>query len=219
VYGFAPFAIDESGTINPFNDYGRTKAEAEQVFRIWQSEDPVNRTLIIVRPTVVFGEQNRGNVYNLLRQIASSRFVMVGNGENRKSIAYVENVAAFLLHSLAFPTGIHVYNYVDKPDYSMNSLIAHVRLLMGIKDGASIRLPYNMGLLAASVFDLASLLTGKRFAISSIRVKKFCANTVYETSVEKSGFVPPIVLSDALARTIRHEFLEDNRHQAVFITE
>jgi nucleoside-diphosphate-sugar epimerase len=219
VYGFAPFATEESGTINPINDYGRTKAEAEQVFRNWQSEDPVNRTLIIVRPTVVFGEQNRGNVYNLLRQIASGGFVMIGNGENRKSIAYVENVAAFLLHSLTLPAGIRVCNYVDKPDFTMNSLIAHVRQLMGITDGASIRLPYTMGLLTANVFDLASLLTGKCFAISSIRVKKFCANSVYETSAEKFGFVPPFVMSDALDRTIRHEFFEDNRHEAVFFTE
>ena len=71
VYGFALIGTDESGTIAPVNDYGRTKFEAEQVFKAWQSEEPFNRTLVIVRPTVVFGEQNRGNVYNLLRQIDS----------------------------------------------------------------------------------------------------------------------------------------------------
>ena len=95
-YGFAPIGTNESGNITPFNDYGRTKYEAEQVFKAWQAEDPAQRTLVIIRPTVVFGEQNRGNVYNLLRQIASGKFVMVGHGENRKSMAYVETVAAFV---------------------------------------------------------------------------------------------------------------------------
>lgn len=123
VYGFAPVGTDEMGQIAPFNDYGRTKYEAEQVFRAWQAEDPSNRTLVIVRPTVVFGEQNRGNVYNLLRQIASGRFVMVGDGENCKSMAYVENIAAFLEYALSFSSGVHIYNYVDKPDFNMNTLI------------------------------------------------------------------------------------------------
>ncbi len=87
VYGFTQIGTDESGEISPFNEYGRTKFEAEQVFKVWQAEAPTERTLLIIRPTVVFGEQNRGNVYNLLRQIASGKFVMVGSGENRKSIA------------------------------------------------------------------------------------------------------------------------------------
>ena len=68
IYGFAPADTDESGAPNYFNDYGRTKYLAEQVYKEWQAEDPENRTLVIVRPTVIFGEGNRGNVYNLLKQ-------------------------------------------------------------------------------------------------------------------------------------------------------
>ena len=55
VYGFAPIGTDESGKIAPFNNYGRTKYEAEQVFKAWQAEAPEERTLVIIRPTVVFG--------------------------------------------------------------------------------------------------------------------------------------------------------------------
>jgi GlcNAc-P-P-Und epimerase len=106
VYGFAPLGTDESGEINYFNDYGRTKYEAELVYKAWQEKDPKNRKLVIVRPTVVFGEQNRGNVYNLLRQIASGKFMMIGDGTNRKSMAYVENITAFLEYSLGFENGV-----------------------------------------------------------------------------------------------------------------
>lgn len=73
---------------------------------------------------MVFGEQNRGNVYNLLRQIASGKFIMIGSGQNRKSMAYVENVAAFIEHALGFGPGVHIYNYIDKPDFDMNTLVA-----------------------------------------------------------------------------------------------
>jgi GlcNAc-P-P-Und epimerase len=100
-----PPGTNEQGAINPFNEYGRTKYEAECVYRDWQAQDPGNRALVIIRPTVVFGEQNRGNVYNLLRYLADGRFVMVGSGRNVKSMAYVENIAAFLEHSLSFGPG------------------------------------------------------------------------------------------------------------------
>ena len=83
IYGFAPTNTDESGEPNYFNDYGRTKYLAEGVFKEWQAEDPMARSLVIVRPTVVFGEANRGNVYNLLKQIATRRFVMFGDGKIR----------------------------------------------------------------------------------------------------------------------------------------
>jgi GlcNAc-P-P-Und epimerase len=131
VYGFAPPGTDERGAINPFNEYGRTKYEAECIYRNWQEEDPENRTLVTIRPTVVFGEQNRGNVYNLLRHLADGPFVMVGSGRNVKSIAYVENIAAFLEHSLSFTPGVHLYNYIDKPDLDMNRLVNTVRNELG----------------------------------------------------------------------------------------
>lgn len=79
--------------------------------------------MTIIRPTVVFGEGNRGNVYNLFRQIASGRFVMIGSGNNMKSMAYVENIAARLEHALDQQSTYQVSNYVDKPDFTMNQLV------------------------------------------------------------------------------------------------
>lgn len=219
VYGFAPIGTDETGSIAPFNDYGRTKYEAELVFKTWQAEDPLVRTLVIVRPTVAFGEQNRGNVFNLLRQIASGRFVMVGGGNNRKSMAYVENIAAFLEYALTFKPGVHIYNYIDKPDFTMNTLVGTVNRILGKSERIGFRLPYSVGFLIGKVFDLAAAVTGKRFAISSIRVKKFCANSVYNTALERSGFVPPVPLIEALEKTVRYEFLESHEHEGVFYSE
>jgi nucleoside-diphosphate-sugar epimerase len=219
VYGFAPIGTDESGKIAPFNDYGRTKYEAELVFKAWQAEAPDERTLVIIRPTVVFGEQNRGNVYNLLRQIASGKFVMVGHGENRKSMAYVENIAAFIEYAMSFKPGVHIYNFIDKPDFTMNSLVANVNRILGRSQKIGFRLPFAIGFLIGKGFDLVAAITGKRFAISSIRVRKFCANSVYNTAIDQTGFVPPVPLEQALAQTVRYEFVESHEHEGVFYTE
>ena len=219
VYGFAPLGTNESGSISPFNDYGRTKWEAEQVYKQWQAEDPQKRTLVIVRPTVVFGERNRGNVFNLLRQIASGKFLMVGDGLNRKSMAYVENVAAFVEYSLDFKPGLYVYNYIDKPDFAMNALVAHVNNLLGRSSEIKFRLPFSFGLLIGSSFDLVAKITGRKFPISAIRVKKFCANSVYESAIESTGFIPPIPLMEAIEKTVRFEFIEDHKTEQVFYSE
>ncbi len=219
VYGFTPVGTDESGKIAPFNDYGRTKYEAEQVFKSWQAEESNERTLVIVRPTVVFGEQNRGNVYNLLRQIASGRFIMVGHGNNRKSMAYVENIAAFIEYSMSFKPGVHIYNFIDEPDFTMNNLVTQVNRILGRKEKIGFRLPYWLGYLVGKGFDLVAAVTGKKFAISSIRVKKFCTNSVYNTAINETGFVSPVLLEDALEKTIRYEFLEDHSNESVFYTE
>lgn len=219
VYGFAPIGTDEAGKIAPFNDYGRTKYEAEQIFKAWQTEAPHERTLVIIRPTVVFGEQNRGNVYNLLRQIASGRFVMVGKGQNRKSMAYVENVAAFLEYAVTFKPGVHIYNFIDKPDFTMNNLVTTVNNILSRSGKITLRVPFFVGYLIGMCFDCAAAITGKRFAISAIRVKKFCANSVYNTAIDQTGFISPVPLAHALARTVRHEFVDKNEDKALFYSE
>ena len=219
VYGFAPVGTDESGCVAPFNDYGKSKAEAEDVFRSWQANAPTERALVIVRPTVVFGEKNRGNVYNLLRQIASGHFVMVGRGNNRKSMAYVENVASFLRFAVGMKPGVHTYNYIDKPDFTTNQLVQVIDVTLGRGPRFRLRLPYVAGLLAGKMLDAVARLTGKSFAISAIRIKKFCSDTSYQSRVAESGFMSPVPLKTALERTIRYEFVDHQEFGQVFHSE
>lgn len=219
VYGFAEPETTESGVISPFNHYGATKAEAEQIFRAWQEEAPERRTLVVVRPTVVFGEQNRGNVYKLLSQIVSGRFVMVGDGRNRKSMAYVENVAAFLEHTLSCQAGTHIINYVDKPDFDMATLVSTVRRKVGRGKGVGISIPYPIGYLCGLLADAAAWVFRRHFLISSIRVKKFCATTQFASAAGAYGFVAPVTLEEGLNRTVQHEFLERHQDEPLFFTE
>ena len=208
VYGFAKPNTDENGEINYFNDYGRTKFLAEEIYREWFEEDSENRTLIIIRPTVVFGEENRGNVYNLLNQISSNKFLMIGNGKNIKSMAYVKNVAAFIKFSLNFKTGMHLYNYIDKPDIDMKSLVSISRDMILNKKGMGIFLPGFIGLIIGKLFDFISFISKKELSISSIRIKKFLSTTQFSSGIDDTGFVPPFSLEEGLKRTIKNEFFK-----------
>lgn len=210
IYGFQEGEPNEDSPAQPFNPYGQTKWEAERVFRAWQSKESLARRLVIVRPTVVFGPENRGNVYSLIAQLASGLFVMVGNGQNRKSMAFVENVSAFIAHVATAKTdeaGVSVYNYVDKPDFNMNELLAVVRQALGKGKPSRLRLPYSLGLAIGAVFDAVARLTGRTFPISKIRVQKFCASTVFRADrLKETSFVPPFDLRAGLMETIAREF-------------
>ncbi|MBN2531985.1 MAG: NAD(P)-dependent oxidoreductase [Spirochaetales bacterium] len=207
VYGFSNKEITEDHTLHPFNEYGRTKMEAEKVYKAWQ-EKSKEHSLVIVRSTVVFGERNRGNVYNLIKQITSNHFIMVGNGKNKKSLAYIDNVVMFLHYILRFGPGFHLYNYIDKPDMDMNTLVYSIKSIIGYSTKNGFRLPYSLGFIGGKIFDILSFISGKKFSISSIRIKKFCENTLFSSKkMLTSGFTPPHTIKTGLEKTIRNEFL------------
>ena len=219
IYGFAPKNTGEDGNPNYFNDYGRTKYQAELIYKKWQSENPKDRTLVIIRPTVIFGEGNRGNVYNLLNQIYRKRFVMIGKGDNVKSMAYVDNVASFIKYSLNKNSGTYIYNYIDKPDLDMNSLVKLIRKNLFQKDNVGLRLPRFLGLIVGYFADLISFISRISLPISSIRVKKFLSNSMFSSKISETDFKPPFNLTDGLINTIKYEFIEDNKNNKKFYSE
>ena len=219
VYGFAKPNTDEDGEHNYFNDYGRTKHLAEKVYKKWFEEDPENRTLVIIRPTVIFGEGNRGNVFNLLNQIQSKKFVMIGDGENEKSMAYVKNVVSFIIYCLSLKKGVHIFNYIDKPDMNMNQLVKRVRNKLFNKNNIGIRLPKFLGIFIGLIADIFAKLINKNLPISYIRVKKFLSTTKFSSSVIDTDFVAPYSLEEGLDNTIQYEFIDDNKNKITFETE
>lgn len=219
VYGLNKDNPDESFTPDPFNHYGKSKWQAEQVLQEWYKTHQ-DWNVNIIRPTVIFGERNRGNVYNLLRQISSGRFLMVGKGNNVKSMAYVGNVVAFVKFMIDnVKEGYNVFNYIDKPDMTMNELVPHVGKVLG-KHIPAIHFPYWLGMLGGKCFDLLAWVLRKKLAISSVRVKKFCATTQFDASkVAASGFVPPYSLAEGLTRTLEFEFVHPRTDDIEFKSE
>lgn len=219
VYGLNKKNPNEEHPKDPFNHYGKSKWLAEMELEKWYRTHP-DWNINILRPTVIFGERNRGNVYNLLKQISGGKFLMIGKGNNRKSMAYVGNIVAFIKYLIENKTqGCDAYNYIDKPDFTMNELVGHVSKVLN-KHIPMTHFPYRLGILGGYVFDLLAFITRKKLTVSSVRVKKFCATTEFDASkVLSTGFKAPYTLGEGLSRTLEFEFVHPGKDDITFMSE
>ena len=219
IYGLNKENPNENHMEDPFNHYGKSKWQAEKMIKEWYENDSEGKSITIIRPTVIFGERNRGNVYNLLKQISSGKFMMVGNGKNKKSMAYVGDIVALIKDRLEKSEfGFQVFNYADKPDFSMTELVKVIESKMNISVPKS-KIPYWLGMLGGYTFDLVSFITRKKFSVSSVRVKKFCATTQFNAAKAHSNFKAPYSLKVGLDLTLEHEFLHPKEDEILFYSE
>lgn len=206
IYGLNVGTPTEDTEAKPFNEYGRTKYEAEKIFLDWQKEDE-NNNLQIIRPAVVFGEENRGNVYNLINQISTGKFAMIGDGENKKSMGYVGNIAKFLCELKNSNKKLDIFNFAGKNDLSTKQIVEIVRDELNITKSFP-KIPYSIGIFAGFCFDILSKLTGKKFPVSVVRIQKFTAETTVSTKhLFESGFEESFSLENGLRTMIKHEFI------------
>lgn len=219
IYGLNKDNPDEDHDQDPFNHYGKSKWEAELLIKEWYENDSTNKSVTILRPTVIFGERNRGNVYNLLKQISSGKFIMIGKGKNKKSMAYVGNIVALIKNRLEKnEIGYNVFNYADKPDFSMTELTQLIEKKINIKLPKQ-RIPFWIGMSAGYGFDLISLLLQKNLSVSSVRIKKFCATTKFDASKVHNIFKAPYSLREGLDKTLEHEFINSKEDEVLFYSE
>ena len=219
IYGLNKKNPTENHPEDPFYNYGKSKWQAEEAIKKWYAKDSEGKSVTIIRPTVIFGERNRGNVYNLLKQISLGKFMMIGKGKNKKSMTYVGNIVALIKDCLdKSEPGYHVFNYADKPDFSITELVKVIVIKMNISI-LKLKIPYWLGMLGGYGFDLLSFITRKKLSISSVRVKKFCATTQFNSTKAHSNFKAPYSLKEGLDLTLEHEFLNPKEDEVLFYSE
>jgi len=82
--------IDETEICAPSTTYGKTKLEAENI--LIKAYQKYNLPIIILRLTSVYGTYDHGNLQLLAKLIRKHLSTMVGQGKNRKTMVYIEDV-------------------------------------------------------------------------------------------------------------------------------
>ena len=162
VYGFDQKNIDENGPLEPYNDYGISKLKSEEKINDYIKLNP-DFECDIIRPTVIFGTSNRGNVYTLFKMISKGYFFSIGKGLNIKSLCYVENVAAFIYYLINNPSkGKRFFNYVDYPNLNLNQTVDQIATILKVRV-RKFSLNFKLAYLLGFGLDIVSKISGIKF--------------------------------------------------------
>jgi nucleoside-diphosphate-sugar epimerase len=124
--------LNEETIPNPKTHYGIAKRQAEGY--ILSKELPSGKRVYILRPCMIHGPGNKGNL-NLLYQLVSKGLPWpLGDFKNKRSFLSIENLCFVineLLENNSIPSGI--YNVADDQSLSTNDLIVLLGKSLGKK--------------------------------------------------------------------------------------
>ena len=120
----------------PTTPYGKSKLLAENALK--DAADGLDMEWTIIRPPLVYGPGNPGNMERLLKLIRSGVPLPLGSVRNRRSFIYVENMVDLISKCLGNANAVgKVYLPSDGEDVSTPELIrAIVRANVGVEQGA-----------------------------------------------------------------------------------
>ena len=115
--------LNEDCEPNPKTHYGKSKLLAESY--ILSKKIPNNKRVYILRPCMIHGPNNKGNL-NLLYNLVSKRIPwLLGSFQNKRSYCSIDNLL-FIINELiknnTIPSG--VYNVADDEYLSTNEIIS-----------------------------------------------------------------------------------------------
>ncbi len=116
--------INEDYPRSPVTRYGASKYRAEQL--VTETSEKQRLPATIVRPVITYGPRDTwGMVTKLARLIHSGRFALVGTGENRIHLIYIDDLIDGLMLAISHPpAGTKTYILAADQPVSMKRLIA-----------------------------------------------------------------------------------------------
>lgn len=172
------YVLTEEHIPNPSTHYGKSKHLAEQY--ILSKEIPLNKRVYILRPCMIHGPGNKGNL-NLLYSLVSKCFPWpLGLFENSRSYLSIENLC-FIIKELIeredIPSG--VYNVADDVPLSTNEVIKMIAESKG-KRARILNFNKNLINVLARIGDLLKLpLNSERlqkltesYVVSNVKIKE-----------------------------------------------
>jgi nucleoside-diphosphate-sugar epimerase len=189
--------LTEEDVPNPITHYGKSKFLAEQY--ILSKEIPQGKRVYILRPCMIHGPGNRGNL-NLLYNFVSKRLPWpLGACENKRSFCSIENLC-FIIKELIeredIPSG--VYNVADDEALSTNDLIR----LISQSQNKDFRI-WNIS--KTFINMLAKIGDKLHLPLNSERLQKLIENYVVNNAKIKNalGKELPVSAKDGLLKTFK----------------
>lgn len=188
--------LTEEHIPNPITHYGKSKLLAEEY--ILRKEIPEGKRVYILRPCMIHGPGNKGNL-NLLYKIVKKGIPWpLGAFENKRSFCSIDNLCFIineLIENYQIPSGI--YNIADDESLSTNELIQLISKSLG-KEVSIWNLPKSL------IIGLAKIGNVLKLPLNTERLDKLTetyivSNHKIKKAINKSL---PISSRDGLFKTL-----------------
>ena len=187
--------LTEDAVPKPRTHYGIAKHQAENY--ILSKELPIGKRVYILRPCMIHGPGNKGNL-NLLYSLVNKGFPWpLGAFENQRSFLSIENlcfVIKELLSQQDIPSG--VYNVADDASLSTNELIQLIAASQN-KQARILHIPKGL------IGGLAKLGDFLHLPLNSERLQKLTESYVVSNAkiIQANGKPLPVNAKDGLLKT------------------
>ncbi|MBQ9210893.1 MAG: NAD(P)-dependent oxidoreductase [Clostridia bacterium] len=174
-YGAAEELKAEDTLPTPNTPYGISKLVAEKIHIGWCDKES-DHELTIVRPGIVYGKGEHGNMTRLYKGIKGHYYFYAGRKDTIKACVYVKELVQFIKYRMidnSFP-GYDIINCTFEPAYTIEEICEAMKASTDLQGR---KIPMINGKLLMGVAKVVGPLGGKKVGIHPDRVKKLMVST------------------------------------------
>ena len=173
-YGAAEELKEETTLPTPNTPYGISKLVAEKIHEKWATKDK-NRELTIVRPGIVYGKGEHGNMTRLYSGQKKRYFFYTGRRDTIKACIYVKELCQLFKYRMIDNNfkGVDIYNCTFEPAFTIQEICETMQKATDMKRHIP-TVPAGLLMLAARILGP---IGGKKVGIHPARIKKLMIST------------------------------------------
>lgn len=188
--------LDEETLPDPRTHYGKSKLTAEKY--IQEQVLPPGKSYYILRPCMIHGPGNKGNLNLLYNFVKSGIPYPLAKFENRRSYLSVDNLCFVIVKLLENVAHSGVYNVADDKPLSTNDVIKTIATTLGKR-------PKLLGLPKSVIFVISRIGDYLKFPIDSERLHKLTSDFIVSNKKIKRALNVelPVEAEEGLILTIK----------------
>lgn len=207
-YGAAEELKSEETLPTPNTPYGISKLVAEKIHQTWAAESGSHK-LSVVRPGIVFGTGENGNMTRLYKGLRSHKFAYAGRKDTIKACIYVKDLVRVMLAMAENENAdrVQLHNCCYYPSFTIEQISNTMLNATGMKRFIPF-IPKKPMMAAATV---CGLLGGLGLGICPARVKKL----MISTNIDGKKLAENYPLSYSLEEAFKDWFNDCNQKELV----
>ena len=199
--------FDETAPYRPYMKYGKSKMLAEQL--VLAAERRGKLETVIVRPPWFYGPGQPPRQSLFFELIKDGRVPIVGAGDNRRSMVYVDNLCQGLLLAAEIERARgNAYWIADRRPYSMNEIVDTIERVLERDFGVQVKhqrwhlpgITSEMAWVADKLLQTLGLYQQKIHVLSEMNKTIACSIAKAEHEL---GYDPKVELEEGMRRSIR----------------